>query len=83
LQTAREPAKGTLIDVVPETARDLPDQFGVAGAGGGAGTGPEEFDIATGVYESRIAPAESCVPCGDREPELSTLDLFAGIGVNV
>src|SRR6202022_1574147 len=39
--------------------------------------------LATGVYESRIAPAESCVPCGDREPELSTLDLFAGIGVNV
>ena len=25
LQTAREPAEGTLIDSVPETARDLPD----------------------------------------------------------
>jgi hypothetical protein len=83
LQTARQPAEGPLINIVPETGRDLPYQFGVAGAGAGASAGAEEFGLATRVYEIRIAPAERSVRTGEREPGLCILELFAGVGIKV
>ena len=49
LKTAREPAKGTFIDVLPETAGDLPDHFGIAGTDGG------ELDLAPRVVIERVA----------------------------
>jgi hypothetical protein len=64
LQAAREPSKGTLIDSVPETARDLPDQFDVVGADGG------ELGPAPGVVERRITNTDEMVRPKRREARL-------------
>ena len=80
LQPARQPAEGTLIDIVPEAHRGLAYQMVVAGAGACT----KEFGIAPSVHEGRIAPAESCVRGADaRASELRILEFLAGIGVDV